>query len=388
MKILGMTSIRSDYDLLSPLFTLLHNDPDIDFRVMVSGAHLSRAFGYTVSQIEQDGLIILGRLETLINGDSQAAKLKTSAILLQSAIDLVAGFAPDLILYSGDREDVIMYGLIGTFLTIPTVHFYGGDHEEAGHEDTVVRHATSKLSTCHFVAHASHQARLRAMGEADSRIFNVGAISLDRFAQHQPMPPAALAASLGVPLTDRAVLVIYHPSPSDEDDDVAVFEAILQVLQEQGYQAFVSYPNTDHNHDKIIGVINRYSGNTHSCHFFKNLERETFLSLFKHVRFLIGNSSAGIYEAASVPMPAINVGHRQTGRACGENVLFCSGDKAAITQAVATVTEDTFTQRIKQMRNMYGDGHSAQRAYDLIRQIDFKKMQHKTEDPLLTAGTV
>ena len=47
MKILALTSIRSDYDLLTPLYRLLHDDVQIELKFLVSGAHLSKEFGYT-----------------------------------------------------------------------------------------------------------------------------------------------------------------------------------------------------------------------------------------------------------------------------------------------------------------------------------------------------
>ena len=123
MKILSFTSIRSEYDLLSPLYKLLHEDKDIDFRLVISGAHLSENFGYTKKQIQQDGFQILAELETLINSNTLKSKLKTASILLQNSIDLVANFNPDLIIFAGDREDVFVYGLLGVYLKIPTIHF-------------------------------------------------------------------------------------------------------------------------------------------------------------------------------------------------------------------------------------------------------------------------
>ena len=65
-KILAFSSIRSDYDLMSPLYRLLHEDENIDFRIIVSGAHLSHSFGYSVDQIKKDGFNILLEIETLL----------------------------------------------------------------------------------------------------------------------------------------------------------------------------------------------------------------------------------------------------------------------------------------------------------------------------------
>ena len=47
-----------------------------------------------------------------------------------------------------------------------------------------------------------------------------------------------------------------------------------------------------------------------------------FLSIYKNAEFIIGNSSSGVLESASIPIGAINVGYRQRGRRANENLLF------------------------------------------------------------------
>ncbi len=381
MKILALTSIRSDYDLLSKLYELLHADIEIDFRLLVSGAHLSNNYGFTKQFIERDGFRILMEIETLINSDSPKSKLKTASIFLQNSIDVVSKFNPDLILYAGDREDVIMGGLLGTFLRIPTIHFYGGDHETAGHEDTVIRHATSKLSTFHFVSHIEHQKRLIKMGEVPKRIYNIGSISLDRFSKFKPIILKELDAILNTSNLTKFSLVIYHPSPTELDNDEIVFENILISLLKNNIFSFVSFPNTDSNNNRIIEIINKYQGNK-NFYFFQNLEREIFLSIFKQSKFIIGNSSAGIYEAASIPIPAINVGGRQKNRMSGKNIVFCETDIKSIEKSIINVMSKSFLKQIQDMKNPYGDGQSANKAYNLIKTINFRAFIQKIEDPI------
>ena len=381
MKILALTSIRSEYDLLSSLYKLLDRDSDIEFKVLVSGAHLSAEHGYTKQYIKSDGFEILLEIETLINGDSSKSKLKTASIFLQNSIDIVAQFNPDLILYAGDREDVIMGGLLGTYLHIPTIHFYGGDHEAGGHEDTVIRHATSKLSTYHFVSNEEHANRLIKMGEPKTRIFNIGSVSLDRFTQYNALSIETIRDRLKLPVFDKMALLIYHPSPSIGDDDSSVFENILKSLEDENIFTFVSYPNTDGNSSKIIKIIEKYQ-RSNSFYFFKNLERELFLSIFKRSQFIIGNSSAGIYESASIPIPTINVGGRQKDRMSGKNVKFCGTTIKEIRETIQQVTSLKFLKSIENMVNPYGDGKSAIRAFELIKSIELKKLLKKVEDPL------
>ena len=53
-KVLAITNTRSDYDLLSYLYKLLTKDDDIDFRIIVSGAHHSMQYGKSINQIMND----------------------------------------------------------------------------------------------------------------------------------------------------------------------------------------------------------------------------------------------------------------------------------------------------------------------------------------------
>lgn len=381
MKILALTSIRSDYDLLSSLYKILNDDKEIELKLLVSGAHLSNQYGNTKELIKSDGLEILLEVETLINSDTPKSKLKTASIFLQNSIDVVDGFSPDLILFAGDREDVIMGGLLGVYLQIPTIHFYGGDHETAGHEDTVIRHATSKLATLHFVSCDEHKQRLEKMGEESRRIHNIGSISLDRLRNFNFMSLELIKKELDITLHNKIALVIYHPSPNKNESDDIVFRNILESLRLNDFFAIVSYPNTDSNHSKILDVIKEFETDE-NIYFFKNLHRDIFLSIFTQSTLMIGNSSAGIYEAASIPIPAINVGMRQKDRMANENVLFCNTDVTSITESIQKVCSKEFSTSMQTINNIYGDGKSALRAYNLIKTLNIEPLKQKIKDPL------
>ena len=82
MKILALTSIRSEYDLMSFVYRKLADDIDIDFRLLVGGCHNSPSFGLTVDDIKRDGFNILCQIESLIDSDSSASRLKSASVLL------------------------------------------------------------------------------------------------------------------------------------------------------------------------------------------------------------------------------------------------------------------------------------------------------------------
>jgi UDP-N-acetylglucosamine 2-epimerase len=106
--------------------------------------------------------------------------------MLQSAVDVVAQWRPDVIMYAGDREEVWIGALLGNYLEIPTIHFYGGDHTDSWHMDNPVRHATSKLSSFHVVPTGEARQRLLTLGESDSRIRVLGSLALDNFRTDEP----------------------------------------------------------------------------------------------------------------------------------------------------------------------------------------------------------
>ena len=367
---------------MSPLYRLLHEDENIDFRIIVSGAHLSHSFGYSVDQIKKDGFNILLEIETLLNSDTGLSRAKSASILLQSSLESITKFSPDLMMYAGDREDVLMYSMIGGYLNIPTVHVFAGDHVEDGYIDNPIRHATSKLSTAHFVTLEEHRKRLIRMGEDSKRVFVTGNISLDKFVNFQPFPKTEIRSLFGVENSfNDFALVIFHPVTAEMENAGEYFRNILNNLDERNVNSFVSYPNVDPGNQHILDVIEQYKDNKNFI-FYKNLERNVFMSIYKHSNFIIGNSSSGICEAASLKIPAINVGLRQTGRYADKNVVFCGVGYKEIGVSIDKAMSKYFVNSLKTLQNSYGDGNSANKAYDIIKSTDFKSMIAKIEDPL------
>ena len=381
-KILAFSSIRSDYDLMSNLYKLLNNDEEIDFRIIVSGAHLSHSFGYSVEQIRKDELNILLEIETLFSSDTPLSRVKSASLLLQNSLETIAKFNPNLIIFAGDREDTLIYAMIGGYLGIPTIHVFAGDHVKDGYIDNPVRHAASKLATVHFVTIEEHRARLIRMGEDPKRIFVIGNPSLDKFISFEPLTKANIKQYFNIKNNfDDFALMIFHPVTKELDNVDEYFENILKNLENRKINTFVSYPNVDPGNQKLLKVIDRYSRNPNFI-FYKNLERDIFMSIYKHSKLIIGNSSSGICEAASLKIPAINVGLRQTGRYADKNVIFCDTNFKSIGDSLDKALSKEFLETLKNLENSYGDGKSSIRAYKIIKTLKFESMIEKIEDPL------
>lgn len=381
-KVLAFSGIRSDYDLLSGLYKRINNDPNFSFGLIVSGAHLSETYGYTVKQIEADNLPILAKIESLLDSNSQASRLKSAAICMQNCLHTVEAFNPDVIIYPGDREDVIVGALVGAYLGITTVHFFGGDHASDGNVDNPIRHAASKLSSLHFVSHPSHKERLLKIGEPANRIFIVGSPALDKFKNTKYISKTELLSIMGKPDWTDYALMIFHPILGYEERAGEYFEEILISMKKCGVKAFVSYPNSDPGNRTIINVIERYKQDEELC-FFKNFEREMFINIMRNAKFMIGNSSAGLIESPIIPLGVVNVGSRQMGRLAANNVIFVDQGINNICAGIEMVISSKFQKKLKSVSSPFGLGDSIDKAYHLLKKLDFKMYRYKSEDPLL-----
>ena len=386
LKVLSITSIRSDFDLLSPLYDLFQDDSSIEFKLLVCGAHCSPSFGLTSRYIRDKQYPVLAEVESLVDGDSYSSRLKSAAVMLISSIDCIKNYNPNLIIVTGDREDCLMGSIIGSYLNIPVLHMYGGDHACDGHIDNPVRHAVSKLSTAHFVSHKKHKERLLSLGEEDKRIFQVGSISLDRFkniSRNKPCDYSIEEIDSSLSGEQKLALIIYHSLGDSVENSLSAVENMLMSLLSKGYKCAVLGTNSDPGHTDVIAKYNEIARSYPSkVLLLGTLTNDHFITLFDRCDLLIGNSSAGILEAASLKKPVINVGLRQSGRLSPPNVIFCQIHSSSILDAINKVETESFKEICAAVKNPYGDGFSAEKALSLIKSIDFPGLLRKTTDPL------
>ena len=88
------------------------------------------------------------------------------------------------------------------------------------------------------------------------------------------------------------------------------------------------------------------------------------MRLLKHCNFIIGNTSSGVREAPVYGVPTINIGTRQTDRNKSESIYNVKEDKNEILGTIGTLTKNNIRFPIN---TKFGDGHSAERFYKLIR---------------------
>lgn len=370
-KLLALTGIRSEYDLLYPLLKEIHGDNELELGVIVAGAHLSPLHNFSVKQIEEDGFSIVERIDNLLYSDRVSAKAKSASILMQTLTQTLDREKPDYLIVLGDREESIIGALTAGYMNIPVIHLAGGDHTNpiGGNIDEQVRHATTKLSHIHFTMRQEHTERILKLGEESWRVHTVGSGGIDRIRMIPNFSREELSNALGSEIKNDYAVVIHHPLNSQMEMGAQELELIFESLLEKNLSIFVGYPNSDPGFESLVKVIQKYEQQENII-TYKNLNRLLFINLLRHAKVLVGNSSLGLHEAPYLCLPTINVGERQKGRLAGKNVQFIDVNQAELREALQkALTDSMYKEEIIQHRYIYGDGHMAQRCVDIIKKL-------------------
>ena len=112
-KILAITGIRSEYDILYPVLREL--DSDHELKIAVSGAHLSSNYYNTWERIREDGFKIADKIDSLLPTDRAVQRSKGVGYLLQGLSQTVEREDPDFIIVIGDREESIASAIIANY---------------------------------------------------------------------------------------------------------------------------------------------------------------------------------------------------------------------------------------------------------------------------------
>jgi GDP/UDP-N,N'-diacetylbacillosamine 2-epimerase (hydrolysing) len=369
-RILGVTGIRSEYDILSSVFAAIRGHRALSLELIVTGTHLSPDYGETVREIRRDGFSIAEEIESLISGDHDSSRVKGLAIQLQGLVQAVARIRPDVLLVLGDREEAMTTALVGNYLNIPVAHIAGGDRA-VGNADDQVRHAVTKLAHLHFATNAESARRILRLGEQPFRVFDVGNPGLDRLRTTAKLTAGQLSRRLGCSLEEGEpfILLIQHPLSSEMDRAGEQMRVTLDAVKRLGLKTILTYPNSDPGSQDMIRAIESRR-DLRLLHVVKNAPRLEFISLMRRASCLLGNSSAGILEAPMLKLPVVNVGNRQKGRLHAENVQFVPHDAGAIVRAVRRAVFDAgYRARVHRCRNPYGDGRSSGRIARVLARI-------------------
>ena len=360
---------------------LFQKDNTFELQIVATGMHLSPEFGLTYKEIEKEGFLINEKVEILLSSDTKTGMVKSTGLALLSFPDVFTRLSPEIVIVLGDRYETFAAATAAFMMQIPVVHISGGDVTE-GAIDDALRHSISKMSSLHFTALESYRKRVIQLGEQPNTVFNVGALGIDNIKNLNLLDINELRRSIDWEDLNSYFLVTFHPvtleSESIENQMSHLFDALNEFPE---VKVLFTLPNSDSDGRKIIELIKDYSAlQPTRIRYYSSLGQLRYLSAAKNALAVVGNSSSGIVEIPSLGVPTVNIGKRQTGRESAESVINCDTQRKAITEALNLAISETFKEKIKVTKNIYGDGNTASKIFEIIKNYKFEEISKKFYD--------
>jgi GDP/UDP-N,N'-diacetylbacillosamine 2-epimerase (hydrolysing) len=342
MKIGVLTSSRADYGIYLPLLQKLKKDAYFDLVIIAFGTHTSKFHGYTLEEIQKGGYETIHSLTTVLANDDETAVSTSFGLTALKFADFWSAHANkfDLVFCLGDRYEMAAAVEAGIPGGVRFAHLHGGE-TTLGAIDNIYRHQISLASELHFTATDQYAERVKELTALDEGVYVVGSLSLDGIEQIDLPEVNQLRREFELP-TEEYALLTFHPETllpgQNEQLATAMYEGLRDLTKK--IKLVITMPNAD-----TYGSIYRKKLKAlKALHpkqvcLVENFGKANYFSVMKNCRFLLGNSSSGIIEAASFGKFAVNVGNRQKGRVCSPNVLNCAFSCHAILNTSLTALE-------------------------------------------------
>jgi len=359
-KIIFLTGTRADFSKLKPLINKVENSNLFECYIFITGMHALPKYGFTFREVYKEGYKNIFVYTNQTNTTDMDIILSNTIVGFSSFVNEIK---PDMIVIHGDRVEPLAGAIVGSMNNILVAHVEGG--EVSGNIDESIRHAVSKLSHIHFVAHEEAKRRLIRMGELKNSIFIIGSPDIDIMKLDKLPTIQVVKKRYEIPFNKYAIF-IFHPVTTILETLEGDIKEILSALVESNKNYVVIYPNNDKGTDIILKEYKRFN-NKKSFRVLPSMRLEFFLALLKNAGFIIGNSSVGIREAEIYNIPAINIGIRQKNRTKNKDIININPRKEDIFKAIQ-ITEGLKIRRgeIKAIGS-FGKGDSAENFYKIIK---------------------
>ena len=363
MKIHYISGSRADFGLMQRCLHAIDNSTNLDLGLVLTGQHLSAHYGNTSVEIRTCGLPVVHEIAVELLGSDGAEMAKALAAELTGFTVFWETNRPDLVLLLGDRGEMVAAALAAVHLGIFVAHIHGG--ERSGTLDESFRHVISKLAHYHFPATEDAAGRLRRMGEPPDAITVIGAPGLVGITDCTVPDKDWTSECFNLPAHMPVALVVFHSVVQEAcvaGDQVRV---LIETLLTEKYIPIIFRPNSDAGGRVIDRYLDGVTLNPR-LRVVSHLSRDAYLKLMASSDLIIGNSSSGIIESASLGIPCVNLGTRQDNRLRNNNTVDCrkiTATEIRVAIKAARTLSPPFT-------NHYGDGKTDLRLIEVLAELD------------------
>jgi GDP/UDP-N,N'-diacetylbacillosamine 2-epimerase (hydrolysing) len=372
-RICFVSGTRAELGLMGTTLRAIQARADLHLDLVVTGMHLDPRHGGGPDAIAAEGW----KVSAVAPWPADSGRSPTTnAVNTGNAIAHLAGIfqklRSDIVLVTGDRPEAFAAATAAHIAHRIVAHVHGGDRA-IGQIDDSLRHAITKLAHLHFPATPGSARRIARLGEDKWRIHAVGAPGIDGIRQ-AAWPVEKWPAQCHNLLPGRYALVVLHPVVDEAAVEYRRARMVLKATLAAGVpRVAIVCPNNDPGCDGILRAWEG-AGRRRDCVVWRNLPRGQFLGMLSQAAMLVGNSSAGIIEAASFGTPVIDVGPRQMGRECAKNVCHVSYEGPEILKAVARVWHGGHPRRWRG-ENVYGADGAGRRIAAVLGRVSLDRLR-------------
>ena len=194
-------------------------------------------------------------------------------------------------------------------------------------------------------------------------------LALDLFLVEKPIPVEDVERRVGLKLSSAPVLVTLHSETHGDMAPRALARLLIGALSKISGPIIITAPNADPGGREIAEELSAFSGTHGNVSYVESLGARIYRTVLERARFMIGNSSSGLIEAASFRLPVINIGERQAARLRPANVIDVPPEENALRDAIARAGSATFRAGLEGLSNPYGDGHASGRIVEVLRDV-------------------
>jgi UDP-N-acetylglucosamine 2-epimerase (non-hydrolysing)/GDP/UDP-N,N'-diacetylbacillosamine 2-epimerase (hydrolysing) len=374
------TGNRAEYGLQFPILRAIARHDALDYRLIVSGAHLDQNFGRTLAEIEADGFTVHEEVKIDLAEDTLTATAQAIGSGVMGVSRALERLRPDMLVVYADRFEGFAAVIAGTQMNVPTAHIEGGDITEGGALDDSVRHAMSKLAHLHFTTNQQATNRVLAMGEEPWRVHTVGFPAIDLIQDGNFASPDQVREKLSLDLSRPVVLLTQHSVTTEFDLAAEQLRPTMEAMKRlaaEDVQVVITYPNNDAGGRRIIAELESLAGKgIAGLQVHRSLGRWLYHGVLALARdpnirvACVGNSSSGIKETPAFGCPTVNIGSRQLGRLRADNVIDADYDADAIYAAVRScLFDDDFRTRCRGVENPYGIGDAGPKIAEVLARV-------------------
>jgi UDP-hydrolysing UDP-N-acetyl-D-glucosamine 2-epimerase len=355
-----VTGSRADFGLLRSVLRAIDNHDALTLQLIVTGTHLFEGAD-TMMEIGLEFSLAADVVMQVEDEHGRDADAQAVGRGVSGFSDVFYRLEPDVVVVLGDRIEAFAAAAAASVGGLTLAHLHGGDRAE-GIADEAMRHAITKLAHVHFPATEQSAERIKRMGEDLAAIHVVGSPAADGLDTVPPLGEG-LFKQLGSP---RTVFLMHGVGLENALEERRAATA-LEACAAHGPVLAIE-PNTDAGSQGVHAAL---AASPEGVFVIPYMPREEFIGALKRVDAIVGNSSAGLIEAAVVGCAAINVGTRQRGRERASNVI----DVHEANEVGSALQNFSACAGVKD--HPFGDGSCGVRIAALLASIDLSSSPRK-----------